>query len=58
LGRYAALSGKRDEGCGTLPQHAAKFRRLAFLLPDMLNGFGYLEAVKSVIVDGKYDKYQ
>jgi hypothetical protein len=27
-----------------------------YLLPDMLNGFGYLEAVKDVIVDGKYDK--
>ncbi|MDR0726172.1 MAG: hypothetical protein LBF59_09245, partial [Prevotellaceae bacterium] len=26
-----------------------------YLLPDMLNGFGYLEAVKDVIVDGKYD---
>jgi hypothetical protein len=25
------------------------------LLPDMLNGFGYLEAVKDVIVNGKYD---
>jgi hypothetical protein len=23
----------------------------------MLNGFGYLEAVKAVIVDKKYDKY-
>jgi hypothetical protein len=23
----------------------------------MLNGFGYLEAVKDVIVDGKYDGY-
>ncbi|MDR1860661.1 MAG: glycoside hydrolase family 99-like domain-containing protein [Bacteroidales bacterium] len=29
----------------------------SYLLPDMLNGFGYLEAVKKVIVDGKYDKY-
>ncbi|MDR3251620.1 MAG: glycoside hydrolase family 99-like domain-containing protein [Tannerella sp.] len=29
----------------------------SYLLPDMLNGFGYLEAVKSVIVEGKYDKY-
>jgi hypothetical protein len=28
-----------------------------YLLPDMLNGFGYLEAVKDVIVDKKYDKY-
>ncbi|MDR2027793.1 MAG: glycoside hydrolase family 99-like domain-containing protein [Prevotellaceae bacterium] len=28
-----------------------------YLLPDMLNGFGYLEAVKDVIVDGKYDRY-
>jgi hypothetical protein len=28
-----------------------------YLLPDMLNGFGYLEAVKDVITDGKYDKY-
>ncbi|MDR1454430.1 MAG: glycoside hydrolase family 99-like domain-containing protein [Tannerella sp.] len=26
-----------------------------YLLPDMLNGFGYLEAVKDVFVDGKYD---
>jgi hypothetical protein len=29
----------------------------SYLLPDMLNGFGYLEAVKEVIVDGKYDRY-
>ncbi len=27
------------------------------LLPDMLNGFGYLEAVKEVIINGKYDRY-
>jgi len=29
----------------------------SYLLPDMLNGFGYLEAVKEVIVEGKYDRY-
>ena len=29
----------------------------SYLLPDMLNGFGYLEAVKEVIIDGKYDRY-
>jgi hypothetical protein len=29
----------------------------SYLLPDMLNGFGYLEAVKAVIIDGKYDRY-
>jgi hypothetical protein len=29
----------------------------SYLLPDMLNGFGYLEAVKDIIVDGKYDRY-
>lgn len=29
----------------------------SYLLPDMLNGFGYLEAVKQVILDGKYGKY-
>ncbi|HOW08770.1 MAG TPA: glycoside hydrolase family 99-like domain-containing protein [Bacteroidales bacterium] len=29
----------------------------SYLLPDMLNGFGYLEAVRDVIVDGKYDRY-
>ncbi|MCE4565320.1 glycoside hydrolase family 99-like domain-containing protein [Maribellus sp. CM-23] len=29
----------------------------SYLLPDMLNGFDYLEAVKEVMVDGKYDKY-
>jgi hypothetical protein len=29
----------------------------SYLLPDMLNGFGYLEAVKSVFMDGQYDKY-
>jgi len=29
----------------------------SYLLPDMLNGFGYLEAVKDVIIDSKYDKY-
>jgi hypothetical protein len=28
-----------------------------YLLPDMLHGFGYLEAVREVIVDGKYDRY-
>jgi len=29
----------------------------SYLLPDMLNGFGYLEAVKEVIIDGKYTRY-
>jgi hypothetical protein len=29
----------------------------SYLLPDMQNGFGYLEAVKEVLVDKKYDKY-
>ncbi|HBE40582.1 MAG TPA: hypothetical protein DDW27_05145, partial [Bacteroidales bacterium] len=29
----------------------------SYLLPDMLNGFSYLEAVKEVILDGKYDRY-
>lgn len=29
----------------------------SYLLPDMLNGFGYLEAVKEVILDRKYDRY-
>ena len=29
----------------------------SYLLPDMLNGFGYLEAVKEVIIYGKYDRY-
>ena len=29
----------------------------SYLLPDMLNGFGYLEAVKEVIIDGKYERY-
>jgi hypothetical protein len=29
----------------------------SYLLPDMLNGFGYLEAVKEVFIDGKYDRY-
>ncbi|MGB4293513.1 MAG: glycoside hydrolase family 99-like domain-containing protein [Bacteroidales bacterium] len=29
----------------------------SYLLPDMLNGFGYLEAVKEVFVDGRYDSY-
>jgi Glycosyltransferase WbsX len=29
----------------------------SYLLPDMLNGFGYLEAVKKVIMDGKYNRY-
>ena len=28
----------------------------SYLLPDMLNGFGYLEAVRDVM-NGKYDKY-
>ncbi len=27
----------------------------SYLLPDMLNGFGYLEAVKDVFIHGKYD---
>jgi hypothetical protein len=29
----------------------------SYLLPDMLNGFGYLEAVKEVIIESKYDRY-
>lgn len=29
----------------------------SYLLPDMLHGFGYLEAVREVILEGKYDKY-
>lgn len=29
----------------------------SYLLPDMLNGFGYLEAVKEVFLNGKYEKY-
>lgn len=29
----------------------------SYLLPDMLNGFGYLEAVKKVMVDRKYERY-
>jgi len=29
----------------------------SYLLPDMLYGFDYLEAVKEVIIDGKLDKY-
>ncbi len=29
----------------------------SYLLPDMLNGFGYLEAVKDVFINGKYDRY-
>ena len=29
----------------------------SYLLPDMLNGFGYLEAVKEVFIDEKYDRY-
>lgn len=29
----------------------------SYLLPDMLHGFDYLEAVKDVIIDKKYDRY-
>jgi hypothetical protein len=29
----------------------------SYLLPDMLHGFGYLEAVKHVFIEGKYDRY-
>ncbi len=29
----------------------------SYLLPDMLNGFGYLEAVRDVFIEGKYDRY-
>ncbi|HNR42274.1 MAG TPA: glycoside hydrolase family 99-like domain-containing protein [Bacteroidales bacterium] len=29
----------------------------SYLLPDMLNGFGYLEAVRDVFIDGKYDRF-
>lgn len=29
-----------------------------YLLPDMKYGFGYLEAVKEVIIEGKYDRYK
>ena len=28
----------------------------SYLLPDRLNGFGYLEAVRDVIIEGKYNK--
>ncbi|HQF06114.1 MAG TPA: glycoside hydrolase family 99-like domain-containing protein, partial [Bacteroidales bacterium] len=27
----------------------------SYLLPDMLNGYGYLEAVKDVFIHRKYD---
>ena len=30
----------------------------SYLLPDMLNGFDYLEAVREVFIDGKYDRYK
>ena len=29
----------------------------SYLLPDMLNGFGYLEAVKAVMLNGHYERY-
>ena len=29
----------------------------SYLLPDMQHGYGYLEAVKNVILEGKYDRY-
>ena len=29
----------------------------SYLLPDMLHGFEYLEAVKDVFIDNKYDRY-
>lgn len=29
----------------------------SYLLPDMLNGFGYLETVRNVFVEKKYDRY-
>lgn len=29
----------------------------SYLLPDMLNGFGYLEAVKEVFIEEKFDRY-
>lgn len=29
----------------------------SYLLPDMLNGFGYLEAIKEVFIDEKFDRY-
>jgi hypothetical protein len=29
----------------------------SYLLPNMLNGFGYLGAVKEVFVDHKYKRY-
>jgi hypothetical protein len=29
----------------------------SYLLPDMKYGYGYLEAVKDVILEGKYDRY-
>ncbi|MDR0352573.1 MAG: glycoside hydrolase family 99-like domain-containing protein [Opitutaceae bacterium] len=29
----------------------------SYLLPDMRHGFGYLEAVKAVFVDGKHDRF-
>jgi hypothetical protein len=29
----------------------------SYLLPDMLYGFEYLESVKDVFIDNKYDRY-
>jgi hypothetical protein len=62
---FAALLAKAKKYADSHPEHPKlitinawnEWVEGSYLLPDMLNGFGYLEAVKKVMVDGKYDRY-
>ncbi len=64
-GSFAALLSKAKEYAD---QHPGQTKLItinawnewvegSYLLPDMLHGFDYLEAVKDVFIDKKYDRY-
>jgi len=62
---FAALLSKAKKYADNHPEQPAlitinawnEWVEGSYLLPDMLNGYGYLEAVKKVIISGKYDRY-
>jgi uncharacterized protein YceK len=62
---FAALLSKAKKYADSHPEQPAlitinawnEWVEGSYLLPDMLNGYGYLEAVKEVFIDGKYDRY-
>jgi len=62
---FAALLSKAKKYADNHPEQPAlitinawnEWVEGSYLLPDMLNGYGYLEAVKEVIISGKYDRY-